>query len=58
MLIECFCACNDPTHGSVLGIDPTFDLYVTPTTYEHMLPKNRKTGKQPVFIGPVMVHQN
>ena len=31
---------------------------MTPTTYEHMLLKNRKTGKHPVFIGPVMVHQN
>jgi len=59
--VERFCACNDPTCGSVLGIDPTFnlgDFYVTPTTYEHMLFKNRKIGKHPVFIGPVMVHQN
>ena len=56
-----FCACNDPTRGSVLSINPTFnlgDFYVTTTTHEHMLLKNRKTGKHPVFIGPVMVHQN
>ena len=61
ILHERFCACNDPTHGSVLGINPTFnlgDFYVTPTTYEHMLLKNGKTGKHPVFIGPRMVHQN
>ena len=59
--IERFCACEDQTRGSVLGIDPTFnlgDFYVTPTTYEHMLLKNRKTGKHPVFIGPLMIHQN
>ena len=59
--IECFSTCNDPTRGSVLGIDPTFnlgDFYATPTTNEHMLLKNRKTGKHPVYIGPVMVHQN
>ena len=43
--IECFCACNDPTHGSALCIDPTFnlgDFYVTPTTYEHMLLKENQ----------------
>ena len=59
--IERFCACDDPTRGSVLGVDPTFnlgDFYVTPTTYEHKLLRNRKTGKHPVFIGPVMIHQN
>jgi len=59
--IERFCACDDPTRGSVLGVDPTFnlgDFYVTPTTYEHKLLRNRKAGKHPVFIGPVMIHQN
>ena len=53
--IERFCACEDQSSGSVLGIDPTFnlgDFYVTPSTYEHKLLKNRKTGKHPVFIGP------
>ena len=34
------------------------DFYATPTINEHMLLKNRKTSKHPVYIGPVMVHQN
>ena len=61
MTLSVFCACDDPTHGSVLGVDPTFnvgDFYVIPTTYEHKLLRNRKTSKHPVFIGPVMIHQN
>jgi len=33
-----FCAVDNPVYGSILGIDPTFnlgDFYVTPTVYEH-----------------------
>ena len=59
--IERFCAPWDQTCGCVLGIDPTFnlgDFYVMPTTYEHMLLQNKITGKHPVFIGPLMIHQN
>ena len=56
--IERFCACEDQSSGSVLGIDPTFnlgDFYVSPFTYEHKLLKN---GKHPAFIGPTFIHQD
>ena len=59
--IEWFCACEDQSSGSVLGIDPTFELgdfYVTSVTYEHKLLKSRKTSKNPVFIGPTFIHQD
>ena len=54
-----FCACNRSIRGSVLGIDPTFNLggfFVTPSVYEHRLIKNKVTGKHPYFIGPVLIH--
>ena len=41
-------------------IDPTFnlgDFYVTVTTYENIMLKSRRTGRHPVFIGPMFVHQ-
>ena len=44
---------------SVLGIDPTFnlaDFYVTPTVYEQKLIVNKRTGKHPTFMGPVLIH--
>lgn len=45
--------------GSVIGVDPTFnlgDFYVTPTVYEHKLIINKVTRKHPCFIGPTMIH--
>ena len=59
--ICCFCANEDITHTSVLGIDPTFnlgDFYVTVTTYQNLMLINRKSGTHPVFIGTMLVHQN
>lgn len=59
--IERFCAPDRRGSNSVLGIDPTFqlgDFFVTPTTYEHKLLINRKTGKHPVLLGPLLIHQN
>lgn len=56
-----FCACDDPVCGTILGIDPTFnlgDFYVTPTVYEHKLLKNKVTGNHPIFIGPTLLHQD
>lgn len=51
--ISRFCAYSSSRFGSVLGIDPTFnlgDFFVTPTVYEHRLIKNKVTGKHPYFI--------
>ena len=60
--IDNFCACEDPTHASVLGVDAAFNLgnfFVTPTTYEHKLLRHRKSGKHPVLIGPTyFIYQN
>ena len=58
--LERFCANTSSANTSVLGVDPTFnlgDFYVTVTTYENLLLINRKTGKHPVFIGPMLIHQ-
>ena len=56
-----FCTSENMDYGSVLGIDPTFnlgDFFVTPTVYEHKLIKNKTTGKHPNFIGPTLIHQD
>ena len=50
--------CTNPSQFSVLGVDPTFNFgkyYVTVTTYRHLLLRN-KDDKNPVRIGPVLVH--
>ena len=54
-----FCACGRYMIGSVLGVDPTFnlgDFFVTPTVYEHRLVKNKVSRKHPYFLGPVLIH--
>lgn len=57
--IELYCA----TVGSfsILGVDATFnlgDFSVTPTTYRPLKIYNVRTGKPPVFLGPLLVHQS
>ena len=59
--IQRFCASRATSGAGVLGIDPTFnlgDFYVMPTVFEHKLLKNKKTGKHPNLMGPVLIHQN
>ena len=44
---------------SILTIDPTFNLGafdVTPVAYRHLILLNPKTGKPPVFLGPLLIH--
>ena len=53
---------TDPKEFSVFGIDPTFnifneDLSLTVTSFRNLQLVNKKTGKPPVFIGPVFMHQ-
>ncbi len=58
--IQRFCCDRGSTNSSVLGIDPTFnlgDFYVTVTTYENVMLRSQKTGRHPVFVGPMFVHQ-
>ena len=52
--------CTNPKHFSVFQVDPTFDLVafsVTATQYENLLLVNRQSGKHPVMVGPLLVHQ-
>ena len=38
---------------------PTFnlgDFHVTPIVYEHQMVVNKETGKHPIFISPVLIH--
>ena len=52
--------CTNPKQFFVFQVDPTFDLgpsSVTTTQYEHLLLVNRQSGKHPVMVGPLLVHQ-
>ena len=46
--------CTNPRHFSVFQVDP---FSVTATQYEHLLLVNRQSGKHPVMVGPLLVHQ-
>ena len=52
-----FC-CGD--HGfCIMGIDPTFklgDFSVTPIVYQHLIVKDKKTGKSPWLLGLILIH--
>ena len=40
-------------------IDPTFNMgqfEVTPVVYKHLFLTSKRTGKNPVFLGPTMIH--
>ena len=45
----------------VLTIDTTYnlgDFYVTPVSYPHLMLEDINTGKSPLILGPVLVHQS
>ena len=51
--------CCDPVEFKPFTVDPTFDIgdyNVMPITYQHLLLENRKDGKHPSMIGPVLIH--
>ena len=51
--------CTQELDFSHLSVDPTFNFgnfSVTPTSYRNVLFKSVKTGKCPVFIGPIFIH--
>jgi len=55
--------CTNPSEFSVLGIDPTFNIFdrnisLTVTTYRNLKLENKQTNKPPVFIGPLLMHQH
>ena len=51
--------CCDACDFSIMGVDPTFNLgefSVTPIVYQHLMVIDRKTGKSPWMLGPILVH--
>ena len=51
--------CCNPYNFSILGIDPTFNLgefSVTPMVYRHLLLRDKKSGRSPLLLGPLLVH--
>lgn len=52
--------CTDPARFCPLSVDPTFnlgDFSVTVTSFCNLLLKSQRTGKNPVMIGPMLVHR-
>ena len=44
----------------MLSVDPTFNLgtfYVTPLVFLHKAVVSRRTGKHPIFLGPILILQ-
>ena len=53
-----FC-CTDPENFSILSVNPTFNLgefYVTPVVFLHKAFVSKRTGKPPVYLGPILIH--
>ncbi len=51
---------TNPASFKIVSVDPTFNLGnfdVTVMTYEHGLVINKRTGKHPIVMGPVLVHK-
>ena len=43
----------------IVTVDPTFnlgDFDVTPLTYRHLLLETVRSGNQPIFLGPTLIH--
>lgn len=54
--------CTSQREFCVFGVDPTFNIFdrnisLTVTTYRNLKLENKQTGKPPVFIGPLLMHQ-
>jgi len=48
------------TDLSILSVDPTFNLgefYIMPVVLLHKAFVSKQTGKLPVFLGPILIHQ-
>ena len=45
----------------ILTVDTTYnvgDFYATPVTYPHLMLEDIKSGKSPLMLGPILVHQS
>ena len=52
--------CCNPVQFRPFTVDPTFDIgqfNVTPITYQHLVLENKREGKHPSLIGPVLLHE-
>ena len=52
--------CIRSNNASVVSVDPTFELgnfYVTPICFLHPMFISRDTGRNPLFIGPILIHK-
>ena len=54
--------CTNPNDLSVFGVDPTFNVFeqnisLTVTSYRNLRLEKKGTGKPPVFLGPMLIHQ-
>ena len=54
--------CTHPAEFSILSVDPTFNIFdknlsLTVTTYRNLRLTHKETGKPPVFVGPLLMHQ-
>ena len=52
--------CTDSIRFGPISVDPTFDLgdfCVTVISFCNLMLKNRRTGKNPVMLGPMMVRR-
>ena len=50
---------TNPEYFSIVTVDPTFnlgDFDVTPLTYRHLLLETQRSGNQPIFLGPMLIH--
>lgn len=53
--------CTDPSAFVPIGIDPMFKLgkfYVTPIVFPLTMLVSKETGKSPVYLGPLLIHQS
>ena len=52
--------CTDPGKFGPLSVDPTFnlgDFNVTVTSYRNLLLENRRSSKNPIMVGPMLIHR-
>ena len=54
--------CTNPVEFSVFSVDPMFNIFkealsLTVTTYRNLKLISKETGKAPVFLGPMLIHQ-
>ena len=53
--------CTDPLSYVPIGVDPTFKLgqfYVTPVVFALKMLICKDTGKSPIYLGPLLIHQS